>query len=722
MVFVMTIQTKRAVVGACLATCWAASALAVPRAWQQLNDPMAAEVASRFAVPPPEYAVTLWWGWNGPVDQEVIRRDLDAIHARGLRSVLIEAGYEMRERYLSPGWFELVRYAVEQARLRGMRVWIEDEGKYPSGFAGGKFSALRPDLRMQALVVAERIKLAEGETLLRKLSPDAVGVLAVRESDKGSRKLDGPSGELSFTATDGAWEVLIVEHQFRTSVTRSANNPTRGKDASASLCDYLNPAATRQFIAWTHEEYKRVLGPELGQTFMGFMGDEPDYGYTPWTPEILREFETRKGYDIRPHLASFFAPRPNDAERRAKADYWDVWSDLFRDNFFTVQAEWCAANGVEYLVHLNQEDRLRDLARSEGDYFKNMRHVQVPGVDAIWNQIWPGTRNDFPKYASSAAHLFGRPRAYTESFAAYRTPPTVEQARWVINHQLARGINLVQIMFHSSSASSAADGAGEFKGWLGSADFPAAADYANRATYLLAQGRPTATIALYLPTTSLWLGDDAADPATLKAMEQLLAHQRDFDCLDEQALSALLPLEGDAFRSLSGSSYRAVIIPGATIISRAAHDRLRAFAKGGGRVIILGQPPSLLNGRTFLKAEPAPALDWATTVPSGDLSAPVLAALPPPDLSVDPPAPALRYVHRRWRDAELYFVFNEGDERLSARLTLRGRGHAQRWDAETGRITLIKDAARTKGSTSVTLDLAPHATQFIVLGPRPAHP
>jgi hypothetical protein len=718
----MTIQTKRAFLCSGLAACWAASTFAAPGAWQRLNDPTTAEVASRFASPPPEYAVTLWWGWNGPVDQEVIRRDLDAIHARGVRSVLIEAGYEMRERYLSPGWFELVRYAVEQAGLRGMRVWIEDEGKYPSGFAGGKFSALRPDLRMQALVVAERVKLPRGETLIRKLSPDTVGALAVREGDQISRKLDGASGELSFTATDGAWEVLVVEHQFRTSVTRSANNPTRGKDAAASLCDYLNPAATRQFIAWTHEEYKRVLGPELGRTFLGFMGDEPDYNHVPWTPEILREFETRKGYDIRPYLASFFAPRLTNEEQRAKADYWDVWSDLFRDNYFSVQAEWCAANGVEYMVHLNHEDKLRELARSEGDYFKTMRHVQVPGVDAIWNQIWPGTRNDYPKYASSAAHLFGRPRAYTESFAAYRTPPTVEQARWVINHQLARGINLVQLMFHSSSASSQADGAGEFKGWLGAAEFPAAVTYANRATHLLAQGRPAATIALYIPTTSLWLGDDAADPATLKAMEQFLAQQRDFDCIDEQALSALLPLEGDTFRSLSGNSYRAVIIPGATVISRAAHERLRDFAQRGGRVILLGQPPSFLNGRTFLKAEPAPAFDWATIVPSGDLSAPVLAALPPPDLSVDPPAAGLRYVHRRWRDADLYFVFNEGDERLSARLTLRGRGQAQLWDAEVGRIAPLKDAARGKGSLVVTLDLAPHATRFIVLGPKPPRP
>ena len=154
-------------VGAVLLLSTAASA--AERPWQSLTNPKAAELATAFREPPPEYGVTLWWGWDGPMDEAVITRDLDAIRAKGLRSVLIEAGYGMSAPYLSPGWFERVRLAVAEARRRGMRVWIEDEGKYPSGFAGGKFSAERPDLRMQSLVVAERIEVASGETVARKV-------------------------------------------------------------------------------------------------------------------------------------------------------------------------------------------------------------------------------------------------------------------------------------------------------------------------------------------------------------------------------------------------------------------------------------------------------------------------------------------------------------------------------------------------------------------------
>jgi hypothetical protein len=274
------------------------------------------------------------------VSEEVILRDLDAIQARGFLAVMIEAGYQMAAPYLSRGWFELVRFAVEQARGRGMRVWVEDEGKYPSGFAGGKFSAERPDLRMQALVVAEKIAVAGGETLARKLPPETLGALAVSLEGNRSEVLDTRSGELRWTAPEGRWQVLLVQRQFRTSPTRAVGNLTRGKDTSNSLCDYLNPEAARQFLAWTHEQYKQHLGAEFGRTFLGFMGDEPDYSISglPWTPAMAAQFQHRKGYDLRPHLASLFAPRLTEEARRVKADYWDVFSDLFRENFFRVQA------------------------------------------------------------------------------------------------------------------------------------------------------------------------------------------------------------------------------------------------------------------------------------------------------------------------------------------------------------------------------------------------
>src|ERR1035438_2534862 len=282
----MTTQ-RNLLTGAVAALIAVAALFAADRPWQQLNAPTASEVAARFLAPPAEYSPTLWWGWDGPITERVITRDLDGFLARGVRAVTIEPGYRMDNApYLSPAWFQLIRTAVQAARKRDMRIWLVDEGKYPSGFAGGKFAAEHPELGMQALVVAERVPLAAGETLQRKLSPETVGALALNLLDNSSRRIDLGSGELTWQAPEGKWQVILVEHRFRSAPTRSVNNPTKGKDDKASLMDYLDPAATRQFLAYTHEQYAKVVGDEFGKTILGFRGDEPDYSVTgiPWTP------------------------------------------------------------------------------------------------------------------------------------------------------------------------------------------------------------------------------------------------------------------------------------------------------------------------------------------------------------------------------------------------------------------------------------------------------
>ena len=246
------------------------------------------EAAARFPDPPQELASHVIWGWDGDMDLVTIRHDLDSIRSKGFRSVIIEAGYRMPFEYLSDGWFRTVRTAVLEAKQRGLKVWIIDEGKYPSGFAGGKFTLERPEMRMKALV-----------------QQDGKAVPA-----------------------------------FRTGQTRAVRNADGRKDTDYSQCDYLDPAAVRQFIDWTHEQYKKYIGDEFGKTVLGFRGDEPDFSYLPWTDSFPERFREMKGYDPLPYLDCLFDKEPDQAARRFRADYFDVWSRLFADNFFKQQADW----------------------------------------------------------------------------------------------------------------------------------------------------------------------------------------------------------------------------------------------------------------------------------------------------------------------------------------------------------------------------------------------
>ncbi len=692
------------------------SRLEMTYAWQKISHPDVERVAAQFATPPAENAPWVIWGWDGPMTEEVIRRDLDSLASRNVKAVSIEAGYNMDNApYLSEGWFKNVRFAAEQAAAHGMKVWIIDEGKYPSGFAGGKFSQEKPELRMRGLSVAERVEVEGGAAFDRTLD-DATIVSAVAVSRQDRQKVEVvpvTDGAIHWTAPEGSsWQVSLVRADFRTSVTRAANNPTRGKDATNSLCDYLSEAAVAQFIEFTHEQYKKYCGDLFGSVILGFRGDEPDYGFTPWTPDIPAIFKAAKGYDIVPYLGAVNSGNLPDALQQVKADYWDVWSGLFRDNFFTLQADWHRANGLEYLVHLNHEDRMTSLITSSGDFFRNMRHVQIPGVDAIWNQIWPGTVANFPKLASSSAHLFGKPRAFSESFAAYNPGPDPAQAKWVIDYQLARGINVFEFMFWGSSA----QGWRGPSGWMGSPEFPGIVQYANRMCYVLSQGVPTASVGIYYPTSSLWMGDQASDQNTWTLVQSLLDRQYDFDFVDDQSLGEVMTLSGGRLMNLSGQSYATILVPACQVMPQKVYQRLKKFATQGGKVCFIGALPTRLSGKTFREMTEVTAQDfaWATVDPEKTLSDVTDGLLPEAEIKLDQPCRNFTFAHRKLNDAEVYFLFNENDSPVSRTVTFAASGKAELWDAATGEISPL-EASEKDGGIAIPLSFEGWESKCVVI-------
>jgi hypothetical protein len=523
----------------------------------------------------------------------------------------------------------------------------------------------------------------------------------------------------------------------------------RKKDTSQSVEDYLNPAATAQYIAFTHEQYKHYVGDEFGKTIIGFRGDEPDYsiGGIPWTPTFFDRFQQIKGYDVQPYVASFFAPNLTDEQKRVKADYWDVFSLLFAAGFFKQQGDWCAANGLAYQVHLNHEELEMQLVHSEGDFFRDMRYVQVPGIDAIWHQIWTDTISDYPRLAASAAHLYGKPRAFTETFAAYRPIPNVEQARYILNEEIVRGVNQVEVMFFPASSAISLNGntpntgAGKPSAFMNEPGFPDLMQYTRRLSYLMSMGRPAASVALYIPSSSMWLGEAAGDRAFVSTERLLSEHQIDFDIVDENALaSELIPGKG-TLTTLSGNSYRTIILPGEMLLSQAALDRLRTFSSTGGRVLFLDHTPSLIAGRTIRDARAATPSDfsWAIVETSAQLSPtptpgqfappappepqqvpPAIAqalaqAVAAPDVTLDSPDTSLRYIHRQLKDAAVYLFFNESDHAFSHTVTLMCKGKkTEVWDPQTAAVQPMS-STRTKNSVKFQLVLKPYETQVVVV-------
>jgi hypothetical protein len=770
----MSFPPIRRLSGILLPFFFAAGLAAQDRPWQTLSDPTADELAANFPAPPSAYSSQVAWGLNGAVTRESIARDLDRIHALNLSAAFVEPGRNPKAPYLSAAYFENVKIVVEEAKKRDMHVWFDDDGGYPSGFAGGKFTVERPDLDMKALASPQSspdspdpIPVAPGQTFTRTLDHKTIAAVAVDLDSGATTVIAAPGGQVNWTApATGHWAVALPHWVFRSGVTRSANNKSGAKDGEHSLMDYLDPAAGRLFIQWTFEAYKQAVGDEFGKTVMGFRGDEAAYGFNPWTPDFPAQFQTRKGYDIRPYLPAIAAiqlartgrgrpapaPLKLDAAHRAYADYCDVWSDLFAQNFFSAGAQWCAANQVEMQTHIEHEEILPQMAIANGDFFKCMRDIEVPGIDVIWHQVWDDVVADFPKLASSATHLNGRPQAMSESFAAMSNPypaPNLAEAGWIVNHQIALGINHFEFMSLRSSAAPAFGGSGgpprrtdapranaavpadgpPARGvapvgyrYLSDPQFPALAAYTNRATYVLAQGRPAAQIGVYIPSSSFWFGDNGTNRSFLAIVHSLLEHQRDLDFVDESALATSLRRQGDQFVNASGQAYRAIVIPPVVAISQAALDRLQTFARAGGTVIFIGSAPQLVMGQNFLTAGAPPDLAWAVREPTDQVTAKVLAALPAPDVVLDQAAPGLKYTRRRLKDGEVYFFFNEGGAALQLNATVAVHGTAtgaQSWDAATGRIEPLGAAVLGRGQATVPLSLASWATTLVVVRDAP---
>lgn len=676
------------------------------KSWKGIHEVPLAQLEQQFTAPPVEFANHVIWGWEGNMDKKTICKDLDSIKSKGFHAVIFEAGYKLLFKYLSDEWFKAIRTGVLEAKKRGMKVWIIDEGKYPSGFAGGKFSQERPDLRMQALVVCDTLHVKRGESLIHtQVMPEAISAVAISASGAPNRTVEIKNGEINFQAGLDDWKILLVRSDFRTAVTRAVNNPNGGKDATNSLCDYLNPVAVQQFIDWTHEQYKKYLGKELGTTVLGFRGDEPDYAHMPWTPAIIRTFKERKGYDPTPYLASFFTTLPTLQEQRVKADYWDVWSDLFATNFFKLQADWCEANGVAHITHLNKEHEMPACVKAEGDYFRDMSKVQIPGVDAIWNQIWPGTVNNFPKLASSVSHVYGKPRAFSESFAAYYTSPTIPQAKYVVDYQITRGINFFEFMFWQAGS--------QHSNWMTDPGMKNLNEYTNRTTYLMTQGKPGARIAMYYPTSTMWMGNNQIYDDIVTFTQQLLTHQRDFDYVNDDAFTEVLTVGPGYLENKSGQRYYTLIIPSADVISSPAWKTIEEFASRGGKVLFWGRKPSSLVDKTFTKPEAIPDLPGIQYEPATHWTARVNSILPEPEMKIVSPAnDSIRYMRRVMPDGDLFFIFNEGSEVSHFTADFDKVGIVKEWNAAEGTLQTI-DATVVNNRTRLDIKLEPWESKLI---------
>ena len=195
----------------------------------------------------------------------------------------------------------------------------------------------------------------------------------------------------------------------------------------------------------------------------------------------------------------------------------------------------------------------------------------------------------------------------------------------------------------------------------------------------------------------------------------------DWDYFDEQSLSSVAKLENGGFTNLSGQTYKAIVLPSMTVITRTGLDRLREFAKQGGKVIFVGKTP-IAHPRQDVygcEGEAGPELRDADRVLGRHYSGGAGGA-----------AQAGRQARRRLPAPDLYAPASGQTATCttsSTRATRQNRvwppsratARRSHWDLATGAIHPIAAATNEADGVKIPLVLAPYEAKVIVVGPLP---
>lgn len=619
------------------------------------------ELRALFAEPPVEFRPAPFWSWNDKLDAAELCRQIDLMKQAGLGGFFMHSREGLRTEYMSQEWLDLVRICVEHAANVGIKAWLYDEDKWPSGFAGGRLVRDNPDTRHRFL-----LRFPTGSRDVPQ-GPDA-RLLGERDGWQ-YHEVPGPSGIDWFNGT--------------------------------SYTDVSDPAVTDAYLSSTHEVYRQIVGGHFGQVIPGVFTDEPcwahvdfgPHGALAWTRHFPGKFRELKGYDLLDHLPSLFEQRED--YRAVRFDYRDVLTRLFRDGFTRRYAGWCDANQLVLTGHFMREDGLADQAAWIGSAMAHLVHMHWPGVDHLGRQT---LLHFTQKQVASAASQAGCERVLCETFGASGQGLSLEDQKWIIDYHLAMGINFINPHLAPYSMRGARK-----------RDYPPALffqqpwwkayrqlnDYTARLSMMLARGRRIVHLLVLSPLSTAWAeyapGEDNLALRTIESefqtlIQSLLDAQLDFELGDETVIEGLGSVSGDGLQ-IGLQSYKAVLIPRGTVWREGTLRLLDEFHNAGGAVFRVSDEPCHIAGTALHRHLEFPIIDleanaWAETLrPHTQPDAVVYTS------GSSRPDRRFRLHFRQDQGRLILFVANNHQhEAVDAEVRLRGQHHLEVWDPQRGSV------------------------------------
>jgi len=371
--------------------------------------------------------------WQHGEEEGILRRYMEVIHNCGIGAVCVES--RPHPDFAGPKWWLDMDIIMDEARKRGMKVWILDDSHFPTGYCNGALKDAPQELCRQSVTyqIAATVKKGEAVTLkrdhfenpkpfernmveqfiiqgeMRTFGDDRLlGVIAVKVSGQDDKNMEEShsmeeshcltaltekDGMFMWTAPEGEWKIYVC-------------HLTRNRGPHRDYMNMMDRESCRKLIEAVYEPHYERYKDDFGKTIAGFFSDEPEIGNghlyemgktleevddQPWSREIEEELKKRWGAKWHLYIPLIWE-RDFDSDLKAKIryDYMDVVTRCVEKDFSYQVGDWCRAHGVAYIGHLIEDNNQHSRTGSSlGHFFRGLAGQDMAGIDDIGGQVLP---------------------------------------------------------------------------------------------------------------------------------------------------------------------------------------------------------------------------------------------------------------------------------------------------------------------------------------------
>ncbi len=689
--------------------------------------------------------------WQHGEDEATLREYMKAIQEAGIGAVCVES--RPHPDYCGPKWWQDMDVILDEARTRGMQVWILDDSHFPTGFANGAVDK-EPDALCRQSVLHKVWDVKAGETFDlpeedQRKAPERIptAIEARGAGDKNPRHFEDDR-LLGFYSIKpgGSREKLTLPY------TAQAEEKVYGLWLSRNYgyhTHYINMCqkeSVRILIDAVYEPHWEHYKEDFGKTIAGFFSDEPELGnghlYAqtgfignpdmdyPWSEEIEALMKEKLGERFPADLYLLFEEGGEAETAEIRYVYMDILTGLVKQDFSYQLGDWCRAHGVQYIGHLIEDNDMHcKTGSSLGHFFRGLAGEDWDGIDDIGGQVFPQGEdisynvNEFyrrdgqfyhymlGKLGSSAAAIepLKNGNSMCEIFGAYGWGEGVRLEKYLVDHFMVRGIN--HFVPHAFSAKDFPDpdcpphfyAHGHNPQYR---HFGALMRYTNRVLELINGGRHVAKAAVLYHGDASWSGQ----AMTSHTVGRVLAdNQIEFDYIPQDVFASPKEYKTEIANGtlrVNTQEYKALIIPECEYIRKELAEAIPKLRGQGIEVCFVNAfPKGTVGGEADLEM-----VKNSARLVSAEETASIEGTR---EITIQPANNRLRYLHYEQEDGSgVYMFVNEGTETYHGNVSLRDTRYACRYNAWNN----VLEPVSYDGQT-LTLDLEPLKSFILILDP-----